>query len=209
MDRYTQQRFDRLVVARYIPGSSGSRATCYCKCDCGKEKVVLAEHLWSGKTQSCGCYASELTAKRNSENVKHGLFGSPEYKTLHAIKDRCLNLNSPIYYKYGGAGITICDRWTDPEYGVKNFLIDMGLKPSSEHSIDRYPDKAGNYDPDNCRWATSKEQARNTKANHLITCDDRTQCIAAWAEELKMTTAALHSRLRRRDYDPAYLATLL
>lgn len=125
------------------------------------------------------------------------------------VKDRCLNPNSPIYHKYGGAGITICARWLDPVNGPQNFLDDMGQKPSSEHSIDRYPDKKGNYEPDNTRWATPKEQARNTKANRLITCDDRTQCIAAWAEELEMTSSALHSRLRRRNYDPAYLATLL
>lgn len=91
---------------------------------------------------------------------KHGEWLSAEYRSWGAMKSRCLNPNSHAYSRYGGRGITVCDRWRDD---FAAFLSDMGRRPSPQHTLDRFPDQSGNYEPGNCRWATAKEQIANQR----------------------------------------------
>ena len=94
------------------------------------------------------------------------------------MRDRCNNPNHHKYYRYGARGIKVCERWDL----FKNFVEDMGARPEG-HTIDRI-NNDGDYTPENCRWATKKEQQRNTSRNKNITIDGVTQCKAAWVEEL-------------------------
>lgn len=151
------------------------------RCDyngCNNFTRVRISCIESGQV-SCGCYIRESTKNRQT---KHGMTGSSEYKAWQSMKDRCYNPNNRFYHRYGGRGITVCDRWMDPENGFENFLEDMGRKPFSKAQLDRI-DNDGIYEPDNCRWTTQKINARNKSNNHLITVCGVTATISEFSEK--------------------------
>lgn len=169
-----------------------------CRCDCGSIEVFRLPALRSGKTQSCGCLALEMAIERGhkygGQTKTHGGTGTAEYQIWLGMKARCLNPNSPGYERYGARGIGVCQRWID---SFPAFLADMGPRPSEVHSIDRYPNQSGNYEPGNCRWATAKEQARNTRGNVILEIDGRCLCVSEWAEELAVSASLIFHRLER------------
>jgi hypothetical protein len=149
-------KFGRLEVISFSCIQNGN-SLWNCKCDCGKEKVVAACHLKSGHTSSCGCLLSETTSSR-SKTHGESVFAAntKEYRIWNHMKTRCSNPRSNRFNRYGGRGITVCDRWKN---SFENFLFDMGRCPEGM-SIDRIENN-GNYEPDNCKWSTAKEQAAN------------------------------------------------
>lgn len=120
-----------------------------------------------------------------------GKKASRTYRIWRNMRNRCERAYHSAYPYYGGAGIVVCERWKT----FANFLADMGPVPDGM-TIDRIDSKK-NYEPENCRWATMKQQARNTKWNRLLTAYGKTQCIAAWAEELGIRATNIYSRLDR------------
>jgi hypothetical protein len=94
--------------------------------------------------------------------------------------DRCYRENAQQFRHYGGRGITVCDRWRE---SFENFLADMGPKPTPKHSIDRFPDTNGNYEPGNCRWATQSQQMRNSRLTRMVTVNGETRAAADWGDE--------------------------
>lgn len=113
---------------------------------------------------------------------KHGFARAgeqaPEYTVWCTMRARCANRHNHKWHLYGARGIKVCESWVN---SFSAFLADMGMRPSPKHSIERI-DNNGNYEPSNCRWATVKEQARNTRTNHFITWRGKTACFAEWAE---------------------------
>ena len=183
----TGKTFGRLVVVEYL-GRGKTNALWRCRCTCGKVKDILAPRLRNGQTRSCGCFRSEVTSKRSKT---HGLKESVEYKTWQGIKSRCYLKSCPSYSRYGGRGIRVCERWRE---SFEAFLEDMGKRPSNAHSIER-EENNGHYSPDNCRWATKSEQARNRRTSRMVTAEGKTQCLAAWAEETGIPYGTIMSRL--------------
>lgn len=115
------------------------------------------------------------------------------YSTWRSMIKRCDDPNSNVYHNYGGRGITVCDRWRNDFIA---FVRDMGPKPTPKHSIDRI-NNDGNYEPGNCRWATSKEQCRNYRGNTLLTINGEAQTMIYWAEKYGVPTSTIINRLNR------------
>jgi hypothetical protein len=157
------QRFGRLVAL--VPAYRKPVRGWYwhCRCDCGSEKIIHGPNLTNGDTRSCGCLKKEAQKRpRPGHGRRHGHSPrgtrTPTYESWAAMIKRCTNPKIKYFKYYGGRGIRVCERWRSFE----NFLADMGERPEGT-TIDRYPDKNGNYEPGNCRWATSKEQGRNKR----------------------------------------------
>lgn len=164
-----------------------------CECRCGQVFVTTCGNLRRGLTTSCGCYGLESRSKRSTTHgatVGDGV--TPEYEVWRAMKARTGNENNPAYDRYGGRGITVCDRWLN---SFEDFLSDMGPRPSLEHSIDRFPDNNGIYEPDNCRWATRQEQNNNTRRNVYFTFYGHTLTAAQWSLISNVSAANIYRRL--------------
>lgn len=158
---------------------SGRSGTMWnCVCECGAKASVNACSLKSGDSKSCGCLQSELAV---AQNTTHGHYvngdGSPTMKSYEAMIQRTTNPNSTAWYKYGARGIKTCARW---QAGFTNFLADMGVRPSGL-TLER-KDNSGDYTPENCRWATVKEQGRNKRNNRMLVIRGETLCVSEWAE---------------------------
>ena len=187
----TGQRFGRLTVLERGPNNNRNRATWKCRCDCGTAKTIAGASLVRGYSTSCGCYNSEQTSKRN---YRHGLTNTAEYRAWTGMFTRCTNPEYRAFSRYGGRGIIVCERWSG-ENGFANFLNDMGFRPSTQHSLDRI-NVDGNYEPENCRWATQKEQMRNTKNSVYFTYRGETKTLPEWAELLGIAYHTLYRRIK-------------
>lgn len=200
MSRYKDisgQKFGRLL-ALWPAGRSGKEEKIFwsCQCDCGNIVLATCDSLRRKNTKSCGCYRDELivtlSRTHGQSSQKHK---ASEYRTWINMKTRCYNDKYPEYFLYGGRNIALCDRWRD---SFENFYADMGPKPEPKrkYSIDRINNN-GNYEPGNCRWATSREQNNNRRSNRLITYQNRTQTLSQWAEELNIDIKILWNYLYR------------
>ena len=186
----TGRTFGQLTVLREAGRTPRGQITWACKCECGNSHIAQGTHLRSGHTTSCGCFRQEASI---AANTTHGLSGSPEFFVWYDMIRRCYDTARPHYVRYGRRGISVCSRWRD---SFATFYDDMGPRPSSAHSIDRI-DNEGDYEPDNCRWATLHEQSRNTRRNHNLTHNGITMCITDWANRVGVDRRTITKRLNR------------
>lgn len=200
----TGQRFGRLTVIKRAPDhftKSGTRITMWnCICDCGKEKDVTANALRKGVTRSCGCYSNEVKSKllseRNTVNAKlYGVSHERLFPVWSAIRRRCYSTNDDFYSIYGGRGIVMCEEWKNNYPAFRNWALSSGWKEGL--SIDRI-DNNGPYCPENCRWATAKEQANNRRSNRRFSAFGETLNIQQWSERLGIPYNRLRYRLVQR-----------
>jgi hypothetical protein len=187
----TGQRFGRLTVLSRAMGRK--RAAWHCRCDCGGSSISPTSSLRSGRSQSCGCLQSERTsAAARVSSRKHGQTGTPEHVSWGSMLSRCYNQKATGYERYGGSGVVVCERW---KWSFENFLADMGERPSRDHSLDRFPNAHGNYEPGNCRWATKLEQANNRRDNHLVVVSNRKMTVPA---AMRLVGCKLHIETVKR-----------
>ena len=117
----------------------------------------------------------------------------PLYSIWHNINQRCHNTNNKNYHSYGACGVVVCERWRN---SFDSFIVDMSPRPSSDYSIDRWPNPHGNYEPGNCRWASPAEQSHNRRDNRYLTVFGRTKIMSDWARELRTRPSSIHYRLK-------------
>jgi len=159
-------------------------------CDCGKEFLRRTNHLTSSiyKTYSCGCLIPKLTSERFKT---HGYREHPLYGTWSKMIQRCKDPKDRFWKSYGGKGVKVCERWLV----IDNFILDMGNKPSKYHSLDRI-NNDGDYCPENCRWSTPLEQARNKTNNNWITINGETKCLVDWCKLNNISPSRACARIR-------------
>lgn len=150
----TGERFGKLTATEFV-GRREGRTYWRFRCDCGGSYEGRSYHVVDGRVSSCGCARTDA---RRARPDWHGMTDSSEHSSWTNMLTRCTNSKSQDWHLYGGRGIRVCERWQD----FKDFLADMGRKPSASHSIDRI-DVNGNYEPGNCRWATPKQQRANQR----------------------------------------------
>lgn len=186
----TGRRFGRLLVLthdhiHYFP-SGGGQHFWKCECDCGKTTVANGSSLRRGVTKSCGCLGRERLAEYRN---KHGKWGSKEYWAWALAKNRVTNPRNAQYSNYGGRGIRMSDEWLA---SFAQFDADMGPCPVGL-TLDRI-DNDGNYEKNNCRWASYTVQARNTRTTAKITHNGETLSFAEWSEKTGINVNTLRVR---------------
>lgn len=174
-----------------------------CQCECGSEpRMVMERRIKNGESKSCGCWRKENAPRLATI---HGRSYSAEYSVWGTMIARCSNKKHAQYKHYGARGISVCHRW---RYSFENFYQDMGDRPSAKHSIERI-ETNGNYEPDNCRWATITEQANNRRNNVIIECDGERKTISQWADVSGVSRSIIKERYCRQGWsakDAIFLA---
>ncbi len=189
---------------KFGEGRSANYVRCYpCRCDCGTERPVRAFKLLAN-SRSCGCDKG----RRGGElRMKHGHARrsnkrSRLYRIWSAVIERCTNPNRKGYARYGGRGISVCESWTQ---SFENFIAwaeANGYKDDLQ--IDRFPDNDGDYEPNNCRWATAAQNKRNTSKTRMITAFGETKCVTDWALDLRcrVTPSTIIRRIEKLGWTP-------
>ena len=194
----TGKKFGLLSVigfSRSVPtGEHSSTLFWNCICDCGNLHEVRGNSIKNGHTRSCGCM--EIANRLRGINRKHGMTETPEYKAFHGMWGRCTNPKNNRYHLYGARGVTVCDRWRSFEL----FISDVGLRPTSFHSIGRI-DNDGNYEPGNVEWSTEVDQANNRRSNRIVEFNGARKTIAQWGSELHIKPHTLWCRIFRYGWD--------
>lgn len=202
----TGKRFGRLYVIKRSNDaftSGGHRnVTWLCRCDCGKEVEVRGSRLNKGETKSCGCLFKEII-ENGSARRTHGMRNTREYSIWCNMRQRCTNPNSSSFPRYGGRGVSVCDRWLE---SFQNFYDDLGPAPSPDHSLERLDNNSG-YSAENCRWATTEDQVRNKRNNVVISSNGETLVAADWCKKLGGNRGLVWKRLKRGWSEEAAVTT--
>ena len=165
------------------PDSYPKYALVQCSCD-SPPRYVMVGLIKNGAAKSCGCYHKERV-------TKHGAWGTPLFAVWKGMIDRCTNTKNKRYPRYGGRGISVCERWLQ----FHNFNEDMSPSFVVGLTLDRV-DNNGDYEPSNCKWSTRSQQNRNYSRNNLITFNGETMCIADWSIKLGIKYGTLWGRLQ-------------
>jgi hypothetical protein len=191
-------RFSHLEAMSFLGRDHNGHRRWLFKCDCGNRKEISEAHVTSGRTKSCGCFRKAVTTERMT---RHGeakrTNRTRTYKAWGSMVARCTIKSATGYDRYGGAGVTVCDRWK----AFENFLADMGECPAGM-SIERMDNSKG-YEPANCKWATRTEQNNNRRSVRFIEFNGEVMTATQWAKKLGISKATMYERLAKWPLDKA------
>ncbi len=185
------QKFNHLEVLRKDDSRHENCACWICRCDiCGREVSMKSNKLKSLRQQTCGCGHPMKDVQNQSRDRLYGIWIK--------MKHRCYNQKSGKYKRYGGRGITICNEWLTDYNAFRDWALSHGYK--DDLTIERI-DNNGNYEPNNCKWATWHEQSKNTSRTVNITVNGTIKCKSEWARFLNCridsSTKTIIAKLKR------------
>lgn len=183
-------KFGKLTAKKPVGKNKKGQIIWLCKCDCGKMCEIPSSSLVSGNSKSCGC-----SRRKNGEIHNHRL-----YNIWRGMKNRCYNSSHMAYENYGGRGIEICEEWKNDFQTFYKWAVENGY--SDNLTIDRI-NNDGNYEPNNCRWITQKEQCNNTRRNIYVTCDGKTNTISEWIRVIGVSRRVMENRIKKCGHQKA------
>lgn len=185
LDSLIGKKFNMLTIISHKKKGKYNCNYFVCKCDCGKITEIKSNHILNDNQLSCGC----VRVKYEDSKI-----GTILYDTWNRMIHRCYNVDNHKYPRYGARGIVVCDEWKNNYNAFYKWAINNGFKVGL--SIDRVNNN-GNYEPNNCRWATRKQQMNNTSRNRYITHNNETHTLAEWCEKLGLNYSTVSVRLHR------------
>lgn len=188
------KKFNKLQVIERVIKENNKQTYWKCICECGNTTIVTSAHLKNGHTKSCGCLQKEVV---KNMMTTHNLTHTKLFKVWRGMKDRTLNKNDKHYKNYGNRGIKICNEWLEDFKCFYDWALNNGYKEGL--TIDRI-NVNGNYEPNNCRWITWKEQQNNRTNNHYITYKGETHTMKQWSELLGIKYTTLSMRLNKYNW---------
>lgn len=192
-EKWIGQKFGKLTVIE--PVYKNDRWLWRCRCECGNETIAWPNLLIRGKQKSCHCGKSKTF---HEMKYIHGESHTRLNNIWSGMKKRCDNKNSISYNLYGGRGIKYCKEWS--EYiPFKNWALENGY--NDDMTLERI-DVNGNYCPENCKWVTIDEQAKNKRNTIRLEIDGVTKCLKDWCEIYGKNYRKVYSRIRREQMDP-------
>ena len=182
------EKFNNLLVIERDYNVKTGKAYWKCLCDCGNKTIVSGSNLRNGSVKSCGCLIYR------SKNKTHGMSKSSLYKIWNGMKFRCTNKNSGSYKNYGQRGISVCEEW----FNNPQLFIEWALKNGYKEglTIDRI-DNEKDYCPENCRWISKGEQAKNRRMNYCIEYKGEAKTLWELCEELNLNYNLVHNRIKK------------
>lgn len=186
----TGVKWNRLEVVSFSGKNKHGSFLWKCQCSCGRCVILRATQINRRKQISCGCLTKEILSKKNTT---YGEGQSRLAAVWRTMINRCHNPNNPLYWRYGGKGIYVCDQWKN---SFLHFKSDMGNPPTEKHQLDRWPNKKGPYSPENVRWATVVENQRNRVDNVLETINGKTRLLCEWCELFGIKYGTMWKRYR-------------
>lgn len=188
------KRFGKLtVIGKNEERAKNGTIKYICQCDCGNTSIIRGDHLRSGETLSCGCLIKKYGITKYTKEGQSTL-NQRLYAIYDKIKQRCYNKNNRAFKYYGSRGIKIYQPWLDDFMIFYNWAVNNGY--SDNLTIDRI-NVNGNYEPDNCRWATYEEQNNNTRRNVHITYNGKTQSVSQWSRDLNIPMNRIYYRYHK------------
>lgn len=186
----TGKRYGRLVVLFKNGKTKSGNSRWDCICDCGNQTNVIGSLLVNGETQSCGCFRVEASRERGTT---HNMSRHRLYHIWNGMQERCYRATNPAYPNYGGRGIGVCDEWRSNFEAFRDWALSSGY--ADDLTIER-DNNNGYYSPDNCRWATMKEQSNNRRSNIIFEINGVSKNATQWAQVYGVNPKRLHEALR-------------